>query len=113
MEEAAVAPVGHRRCARRIGADAVAFDQVARNAGAGEQAAVGGVAGDDVAGSRYRPADDIAHGAGGQFDASTSISQRLAAALVQTDVVALHNIIRSTYAADCNAAELVAGNHVA
>ena len=70
--------VGHSERAGDVGADIVALDEVIRRARVGDQDAVAGVAGDDVAGAGRRAAHDVGDRPADQVHAVLAVRQGLA-----------------------------------
>src|SRR5205807_8704638 len=93
-----------------VEADEVAQDQIVV---AVQLDAVGGVAGDDVAGPGRRAADDVAAGAGVDEHADVAVAHGCGTAGVGADVVAFDQVSRRAASADHDPVLLVAADDVA
>ena len=108
--------VGHCGRAGGVGADEVAGHDVGRRAAAAQVDAVGGITRNHVAGPSAGTADSVARRALFHHDAITLIAQAAGAGAIGAEVIALHQVARSSAGliliVDANARAGVAGNDV-
>ena len=115
FEVDALSQVAHCCCAGRVGADAVALDDIAHRVDAGGINTVQ-VAGNQIAGSRAGSPNRVGASAD-EIDARIDVAQRLCAGDIRADAVALHHAERTIVEENATAARIifdgaVAGNHV-